>query len=53
MAEKFKNINISEFEEVFNSEESIIIDIRDKQSFLEGHIPIRSKHTSVRINPLN
>ena len=52
MVKKFKNINISEFEEIFNSEESIIIDIRDKQSFLEEHIPMAENFCSEKIMDL-
>ena len=43
--QKFKNISIDEFEKICNYENSIIIDIRDKESFLESHIP-NAEHLS-------
>lgn len=42
---EFKRISATEAQEIIQQENTIIIDIRDQESFNEGHIPF-SKHMS-------
>lgn len=44
--QEFKNINIDEFEFFSNHNNSIIIDIRDNESFSQSHI-VNAKHLSM------
>ena len=43
--QKFKNINIDVFKKISNYNNSIIIDIRDEESFFKSHI-LNAKHIS-------
>ena len=44
--QEFKNINIDEFKKISNHNNSIIIDIRDDESFSQSHI-LNAKHLSM------